>query len=130
MTGLEQHYRDYLTCLDERRFAELGRFVADDVVHNGAALGLSGYRTMLENDVRTFPDLLFGLDLLVVDRDQVAARLLFDCTPVLPFAGFAPTGERVRFSENVFYRFQDGRIAQVWSLLDLAALARQLPREG
>jgi predicted ester cyclase len=29
-------------------------------------------------------------------------------------------------TENVFYRYQDARIAQVWSVIDKAAVERQL----
>jgi predicted ester cyclase len=32
----------------------------------------------------------------------------------------------VAFSENVFYTFVDGKIAQVWSVIDKAAIERQL----
>jgi predicted ester cyclase len=35
-------------------------------------------------------------------------------------------GRRVSFTENVFYRYQDVRIAQVWSIIDKAAVERQL----
>ena len=52
-------------------------------------------------------------DHLAVDGDLVAARRRFDVTPVKPFRAFTPTGGRVRFSEHVFHRFADGRIAGV-----------------
>jgi predicted ester cyclase len=42
------------------------------------------------------------------------------------FFGLAPTGRRISFCEHVFYRFRDGRIAQVWSLIDRDAVATQL----
>lgn len=124
---LRTQYTDYLAVLNEQRFGDLGRFVADDVVHNDRPLGVDGYRAMLENDVTTFPDLFFDVAHLVVDGDLLAARLRFDVTPVKPFRGFAPTRTKVQFSEHVFYRFAGGRIAQVWSLIDDAALHQQLP---
>lgn len=124
---LRTQYTDYLAALNERRFGDLGQFVADDVVHSGRPLGLDGYRAMLEDDVATFPDLFFDLVHLAVDGDLVAARLRFDVTPVKPFRGFAPTRTKVQFSEHVFYRFADDRIVEVWSLIDDAALHQQLP---
>jgi predicted ester cyclase len=119
-------YRDYIACLNAQDWPRLGLFVAHDVVHNGRAFGLAGYREMLENDYRDIPDLRFEVQLLTCDPPNVAARLAFDCTPAGQFQGLAVDGRRVRFAENVFYEFRDGKIAQVWSLIDKAAIAAQL----
>ena len=56
----------------------------------------------------------------------MAARLLFDCTPVGGFLGLPVNGRRVSFAENVFYGFADGRIEEVWSVIDRAAIEAQL----
>jgi predicted ester cyclase len=58
----------------------------------------------------------------------VACRLVFDCTPQREFLGFTADGRRVTFAEHVFYRFENDRIAAVWSLIDRAAIAEQLGR--
>jgi ketosteroid isomerase-like protein len=63
---------------------------------------------------------------LLTDDDVVACRLWFDCTPTGTLFGLAPTGRRFSFREHVFYRFRDGRSAQVWSLIDRDAVATQL----
>ncbi|TGQ20515.1 ester cyclase, partial [Mesorhizobium sp. M00.F.Ca.ET.220.01.1.1] len=34
--------------------------------------------------------------------------------------------KRVSFAENVIYDFQDGRIREVWSVIDKAAIQAQL----
>jgi predicted ester cyclase len=120
------HYRRYLACLDARRFDELGEFVHDALTYNGAPITLGAYRDLLRADVAAIPDLAFAVDLLVVQDDQVACRLRFDCTPQGEFHGLVPDGRRVSFTEHVFYRFRAGRIAEVWSLIDIDALRRQL----
>ena len=56
----------------------------------------------------------------------MAVRLEFDCSPRGQFLGLGVNGRRVSFPENVFYRYQDARIAQVWSVIDKAAVERQL----
>ena len=124
--ALAAAYRGYIDCLNRRAWDELGGFVQDDVVHNGRALGLAGYRAMLERDVREIPDLRFTVGLLVCDASTVGARLLFDCTPVGAFLGLPVDGRRVYFTENVFYAFRDGKIGTVWSVVDRAAIAAQL----
>lgn len=90
-------YRDYLACLNERRWDELGRFVADEVIHNGKRLGLTGYRAMLEADTAAIPDLEFIPEILLADGHVVSCRLFFQCTPQHAFLGFEPTGGRVSF---------------------------------
>lgn len=124
---LREHYAHYIAVLNGRRFDELSTFVGDDLVYNDAPMTGRQYRELLDDDVRRIPDLYFDVQHLVVDGSEVACRLRFDCTPREPFHGFEPTGSRVVFTEHVFYRFHDDRIVRVWSLLDVAALRRQLP---
>ncbi|GGG02040.1 hypothetical protein GCM10010924_33140 [Rhizobium wenxiniae] len=126
MQDLEQIYRSYIDCLNRQDWLRLEDFVAADVVHNDRRFGLDGYRRMLESDFRAIPDLYFKIDLLVVDTQKVASRLVFDCTPVGQLFGLPVNGRRVRFSENVFYLFSEGRIVQVWSIIDTGVIEVQL----
>ena len=123
---LEATYRDYLACLNARDWPNLSRFVHDEACHNGRPFGVAGYRAMLEKDVVDIPDLRFAIDLLVCEPPRVAARLAFDCSPAGTFLGLPVNGRRVTFTENVFYEFEDGRIRQVWSLINRDAIAAQL----
>lgn len=127
MTDLAARYRAYIDCLNRQDWANLGDFVGDDVRHNGNRLGLDGYRAMLERDFEDIPDLRFTIGLLVADDRHVGSRLDFTCSPKGMFLGLPVDGRTVSFSENVFYRFDDGRIADVWSILDKVAIERQLP---
>ncbi|MDI3563484.1 ester cyclase [Bradyrhizobium sp. Arg816] len=119
-------YRDYIACLNRQDWPALGQFVSDDASHNARPLGLSGYRAMLENDFREIPDLQFNIGLLICDPPNIAARLIFDCSPVGTFLGLAVNGKRVSFSENVSYEFRARKIWQVWSVVDKAAIEAQL----
>lgn len=127
-TSGEQRYRDYLTVLNERRLGDLDAFVHDELTYNDAPMTRQQYRDLIAGDVAAVPDLFYQVERLVVDGGEVACRLRFDCTPVAEFLGFAPDGRRLSFVEHVFYRFHDGRIAQVWSLIDRDAIRRQLDR--
>lgn len=102
------------------------RFVHDEVHYNGQFVGLDGYRQMLDGDVRAIPDLQFNIGLLIVEPPHVAAQLRFDCTPTGELFGFAVNGKRVVFTENVFYEFLEGKIRNVWSVIDKKAVADQL----
>jgi predicted ester cyclase len=123
---LRDRYRGYIDCLNRQDWAQLGDYVAEDVQRNGEKLGLAGYRRMLEGDFAAIPDLFFKIDFIVSEPPHVAARLVFDCTPKGELFGLPVNGKRVSFTENVFYRFRDGKIDIVWSVIDQAAIAAQL----
>jgi predicted ester cyclase len=123
---LSDVYRDYIACLNAQDWPKLKRFVHDAVHYNGRRIGILGYRRMLERDFIDIPDLHFDIRLLVSDPPYVASRLGFDCTPKGRFLGLNVDGKRVSFTENVFYEFRRGRIEQVWSVIDKAAIEAQL----
>jgi len=124
--ALAERYRAYLDCLNRQDWANLHRFVAEDARHNGRPFGLAGYRAMLERDFAEIPDLSFAIELLVCEPPHVAARLRFDCRPKGLFLGLPVNGGRVVFAENVIYRFEGGKVAEVWSVIDKAAIEAQL----
>ncbi|MDH0912690.1 ester cyclase [Rhizobium pusense] len=126
MQTLNDIYLAYLDCLNRQAFDELGTFVADNVEHNGRPLGLSGYRDMLVTDFADIPDLRFEAEILVSDATRIAARLTFDCTPRATFMGLPVDGRKVEFCEHVFYEFEQAKIRRVWSVIDKAAIERQI----
>ncbi|QEW19338.1 putative ester cyclase [Marinibacterium anthonyi] len=119
-------YSGYIACLNSQDWATLGRFVADDVTYNGRRIGLDGYRSMLIGDFKAIPDLSFNVTRVVCDPPVIACSLAFDCSPVGELFDLPVNGRRVRFDENVFYEFRDGRIADVNSVIDKAAIAAQV----
>jgi predicted ester cyclase len=125
-TNLSDLYRGYIDCLNKQDWPKLGQFVDNNVHYNGQRIGLSGYREMLERDFREIPDLHFDIQLMISDPPYIAARLGFDCKPKGEFLGLPVNGKRVSFAENVFYEFRRERIAQVWSVIDKAAIEAQL----
>ncbi|MCH2342214.1 ester cyclase [Pseudomonas sp. NPDC047963] len=115
-----------MACLNSQNWPKLGHFVHDEVHYNGKFVGLGGYRRMLEEDFRAIPDLQFSIGLLIAEPPHLAAQLRFDCTPIADLFGFAVNGKRVAFTENVFYAFSEGKIRNVWSVIDKAAVGDQL----
>jgi predicted ester cyclase len=124
--SLSTIYRDYIDCLNKQAWAELGRFVHDEVCYNGQLIGLSGYREMLERNFREIPDLHFDIYLLICESPHIACRLGFNCTPKRNFLGLDVNGRKVSFTENVFYKFGCQKIEAVWSVIDKAAIEAQL----
>lgn len=119
-------YRDYLACLNDQDWNRLGQFVHEKAVRNGKALGVTGYRAMLEKDFEEIPDLHFSAQMLLCDPPFIGSRIVFQCTPKGEFLGLLVNGRRITFSEHVFYKFENNKIIEVWSVLDKAAIAAQL----
>ncbi|WP_438753012.1 ester cyclase [Pararhizobium sp. O133] len=124
--SLPEIYRAYIDCLNRQDWTALGAFVDDNAVHNGKLIGLAGYRAMLEKDFDDIPDLRFNIQMLIADPPYIASRLAFDCTPKGMFLGMPVNGRTVSFTENVFYEFRQGKIVQVWSVIDKTAIEAQL----
>ena len=125
-SDLEARYRAYLAALNDRRTDQLEPFVHEELTYNDELITRQQYRELLDRSAAAIPDLVYDVRLLVVAGDHVACRLLFDCTPEGEFLGIPPSGRRVTFAEHVFYRFRDGRIASVCSLIDRAAVEDQV----
>jgi predicted ester cyclase len=124
--ALTAAYRGYIDCLNRQDWPALGRFVHEHVDYNGEPVGLAGYRAMLERDFEAIPDLRFEIALVVSEPPVIASRLSFDCTPVGDLFGIPVNGKRVQFTEHVFYRFAEGRIRNVFSVIDKAAITAQI----
>jgi predicted ester cyclase len=123
---LSETYRDYIACLNAQDWPRLGTFVHDALHYNGRAITLTNYREMLEKDFREIPDLFFDIQLLIAEPPRVASRLRFECSPKADFMGLRVDGKRVVFCENVFYELREGKIENVWSVIDKAAIEAQL----
>ncbi|GAA2526284.1 ester cyclase [Winogradskya humida] len=123
---LEAHYRAYLAALNDRRLDDLDRYVHDNLTYNDKPMTRREYRDLIAADIAAIPDLFYAADIVVATGDQVACRIVFDCTPQREFLGFTPNGKRLHFAEHVFYRFHEDRIAAVSSLIDRPAIEAQL----
>jgi predicted ester cyclase len=122
----ETHYLRYISYLNERRVDELGEFVHEELTYNGEPMTRLDYQNLIAGNIAAIPDLYFDVHLLVVNGSQIACRLNFECTPQSEFLGLRPNGKLISFSEHVFYRLRDGKICEVWSLLDRPAIEEQL----
>lgn len=82
---------------------------------------VSAWRTM-------FPDLRFTVEDIVSAGDRTAARLTFTGTHQGTAFGIEPTGRAVSVTMMAFFRFADGRVAELWEDYDEHGLRQQLTR--
>ncbi|KAI0846335.1 SnoaL-domain-containing protein [Daldinia vernicosa] len=125
---LESTYRAYCDCVNEKRMeTDLHKFLHPQTVFNAETLTEEGYRHMVQSLFEAIPDLDLSISTIVVDEraQRVAARIAINGTPTDTLAGVKPNGGAVSTHEHVTYRFEKGRIARVWSIVDWASYTEQ-----
>jgi steroid delta-isomerase-like uncharacterized protein len=123
---LESVYRRYNSLCNAHRFDRLSEFVAQDVEVNGEVQGLQAYVDGLQAVVQAFPDYRWDLQHLFVSGAWVSAHFRDTGTHRGTFLGVPATGRAVSTQEFAIYRFQAGRIAEVWVTADNLRLLDQL----
>jgi len=112
----------------------LPELYADDVVDHsplsGQAGGREGLRVGVEAFRAAFPDLAMELHGTLADGDTGVDWWTLTGTHRGPLGALAATGRSVRFSGSDVVRVRDGRIAELWHVEDMLALALQLAAPG
>ena len=103
---------------------------APDFVHHlpipGVAPGREGMKQVGGLVVIAFPDVHATVEDLLTDGDKVVERTSVRATSKGEFAGMPPTGKPVTWTELHVYRISDGKIAELWSEMNLLGLTQQL----
>lgn len=100
--------------------------LSDETLSPEEARGFEGFRRHVDVFREAFPDGTFAIEDLVAEDDMVLVRFTIEGTHEGRFLGFEPTGNRVRFTNMVLYRLEDGKIVERWAESDKLALLQQL----
>jgi predicted ester cyclase len=76
--------------------------------------------------LRAFPDIHVAVEDVVAQGDKVVYRNKVTGTHQGEYRGVAPTGRSVAYDEIFIVRFADGRIAEIWGVVDVFAQLKQL----
>ena len=101
----------------------------DIVFHAPVPTGVTGeqaFRQVWTVLLRAFPDLHVANDDLIAEDDKVVIRNTVTGTHQGEYRGVPPTGKSVSYNEIFIFRFADGKIAEVWGVVDVYAQLRQL----
>jgi predicted ester cyclase len=63
---------------------------------------------------------------LIAEGDKVVARWRSRATHQGDYMGIPPTGKEVEFTGISFYRIEEGKIAESWTVKDQLGLMRQI----
>lgn len=76
--------------------------------------------------LRTYPDIHLSVEDLIAEGDKVVGRTVVTGTHRGELMGHPPTGNRVTYNEIFILRVADGRIIEVWGVVDIFAQLRQI----
>jgi len=94
------------------------------------ARGLERHQQFLAWHRGVLPDQHFEIEDVVADASRGAVRWTLTGTQHAEFLGVAPTGRRVAVTGQDFFRFADGRIAEIWRSFDLREMVRQFSSDS
>jgi steroid delta-isomerase-like uncharacterized protein len=119
--------RLYEDVLNRSRVDLLSTLVAEDVLlHPGEEKGLHAYEAVIDRVLAAFSERHFCVEDFVASGDRVAVRWTMDAVHSGPLGGLSATGKHVKQHANVIFRFEHGKIAEVWTQMDQIGMLRQL----
>lgn len=107
----------------EGTFADVVRYHSGGVDRD---TGLDDLRAVVGRWRTAFPDLQFQIDEIVAADGAVAVRATLRGTHRGEWLGIPPKGNTLEVPHAFFHRFEDGRLVEVWEILDRDLMRRQL----
>ena len=101
-------------------------YVRHDLRPTAAPPGPEGQKKVAAAFREAFPDLRFNVELVLAEGDYVAARWTATGTHSGSWGELAPTGRSVQYTGVNIFRFENGRVAEIWNYRDDLGLREQL----
>jgi steroid delta-isomerase-like uncharacterized protein len=90
------------------------------------ATGAQALKRVWDVLLRAFPDIHVAVEDVIAEGDRVVTRNTVTGTHQGDFLGLPATGKSVSYNEIFVVRFADGRIAEIWGVVDALSQMRQL----
>jgi steroid delta-isomerase-like uncharacterized protein len=126
-----RRFHDAVTSGDADLIAKTIDEVVDPDVRIGTPLpidatGAQALKQVWGTLLRAYPDLHVTVEDVIVEADKLVCRNVVTGTHQGEYLGLPPTGRTVTYNEIFIFRFEGGRIAETWGVVDLLAQLRQL----
>jgi steroid delta-isomerase-like uncharacterized protein len=76
--------------------------------------------------LRGLPDLHVAVDDVIAERDKVVFRATVTGTHQGEYMGLPPTGKSITYNEIFIFRFANGRLAEIWGVVNVFSQMQQL----
>ena len=122
-------HRLYDECLNQNRLDLLPELVSANVIDHtyaGEKTGLAAFEQGIQATRRMFSGQRFTLDGVVANGDRGAAHWTMTAINSGPIAGIPASGKPITQHGVVFFRFEEGKIAEVWLQVDRLGIFQQI----
>jgi steroid delta-isomerase-like uncharacterized protein len=123
--------RFYEEAWDQGRLGVIDEVFADnyqrhDLRPTQPAPGPAGMKRITADFRAAFPDLRFEVEIVIAEDEFVAARWTASGTHTGPWGAVEPTARRATFSGVNIFRFENGKVAEIWNHRDDLGLMEQI----
>jgi steroid delta-isomerase-like uncharacterized protein len=129
-TNKERQRRLVDVLQNDGQLERIEEFVDESVVdherRNGMPGGAEGVRAVFAAIRQGFPDHDAQVVHMIAEGDMVATYKILTGTNTGEFFGMHATGRTATIRVMDFVRYEDGKVAEHWGLVDLAGLQAQL----
>lgn len=129
MTQHDEHrsrYLRYLEYCNAHDFDHMASFYAPTINVNGVPMEPDAVTAQFAPLVTGFPDWHWDMRHIVIDGDNIVVHFTVTGTHQGVFQGIEATGRRITVSEFTLYHVDAGKFTEVWDLVDMDALIRQI----
>jgi len=120
-------YLSYLEYCNEHDLDGMASFYTSPIKVNDVPMDPAAVTAQFAPLIAAFPDWHWEIRHLVVEGDYIAVHFTVTGTHRGTFRGIEATGRRVIMtSEFTLYRVESGKFAEVWDLVDMEAVLRQI----
>ncbi|KAI1132152.1 NTF2-like protein [Nemania abortiva] len=124
---IRDFYQSYLDACNEQDFDRMQQFYASPhVLVNGEPRTPAQLIERAKSMVAGFADWRLEVWHFAVDGDLVYVHLRLGGTHTGVFQDVEPTGRRVDATEFALYRLLDGKFVELWPMLDMEAVMKQI----
>ncbi|GME36503.1 ubiquitin-protein ligase sel1 ubx2 [Neofusicoccum parvum] len=111
---LATKYRRYIGQCNRHKTDDLSEFLHDRMTVNGKPRSRIEMQKRLAANIAAASDYTYRIDKLLVNGNDVAVRNIIIATPTADLFGVKPTGKQVEIPQHVFYKFEEGKIRDIW----------------
>jgi steroid delta-isomerase-like uncharacterized protein len=119
-------YLSYLKYCNDHDFDSMASFYTPTIKVNDAPMEPAAVTAQFAPLISAFPDWHWEMRHIVVDDNNIVVHFKVTGTHLGTFQGIEATGRRVSVSEFTLYHLESGKFAEVWDLLDMTALLKQI----
>lgn len=101
-------------------------YVRHDLRSTQALPGPEGMKRITADFRSAFPDLRFDVEIVIAEDEFVAARWIASGTHLGAWGAVEPTGRNATFSGVNIFRFENGKVAEIWNHRDDLGLMEQV----